>query len=108
MLAEKKDYLTTISIYLTEYCNLNCRHCWIDPKFTSTEKKSCGIDFNDLKRVLKEAIPLGLKKVKLTGGEPFLNSYIIELMEWLHKNEILINMETNGTLITEKEAKIMK
>ena len=33
-------YLGTIYFYLTEGCNLKCRHCWINPPFEAGEKKN--------------------------------------------------------------------
>lgn len=100
--------LTTIYLYLTEYCNLNCMHCWINPKFIKQEKKNGGVNYRDLQKGLIEAKKIGLKSVKLTGGEPFLYSRILDLLKWLNKNSLNITIETNGTLIGEKESKVMK
>lgn len=101
--------LSTIYLYLTRACNLNCRHCWINSEFTGIkEDNKAGVDFASLKKTLTEAKKIGLKSVKLTGGEPFLYPSILELMKWLKNRSITITIETNGTLIGEKEVEIMK
>ena len=105
---ENNYSLSMLYLYLSGRCNLNCRHCWINPEFSGQEKKDAGIDYNTLKRTLIEAKEIGLKSVKLSGGEPFLYERILDLMRWLKENSIGITIETNGTLIGEEEAQVMK
>jgi len=103
--------LNTIYLYFTKYCNLNCRHCWIDPVYQKTETESerpKDVDLKYIFKALKEAKELGLKSVKITGGEPFIRGDIIDLLKWLKRNNLKITIETNGTLIEEKEAKAIK
>jgi len=59
-------------------------------------------------KVLAEAKKLGLKAVKITGGEPFLRKEIFEVLEWLKNSKLRATVETNGTLIGEREAKALK
>jgi SynChlorMet cassette radical SAM/SPASM protein ScmF len=56
----------------------------------------------------EQALKLGLKSVKITGGEPFLRDDIFDIFKWLKKNNIKIVLETNGTLIDEKAALAIK
>lgn len=100
--------LRTLFLYLTEYCNLNCRHCWIDPEYSKNDSIEEGINLADLKRTVLEAKKIGLESVKLTGGEPFLYKHFSELVKWLSMNKIRIVIETNGTMIGEKEARLLK
>ncbi|MEO0241952.1 MAG: radical SAM protein [candidate division WOR-3 bacterium] len=51
---------------------------------------------------------MGLKGIKLTGGEPFLMKHILELLYWLRNEELSIIIETNGSLITKEVAKVIK
>ena len=57
---------------------------------------------------LEECRELGLKSVKITGGEPFTREDIFELLEYLKKSDIKINMETNAVMIRHREAKALK
>ena len=81
--------LSQIYFYLTEGCNLRCRHCWImaeqDPAEAS--KSKAVLDFALFQRILEQARPLGLKTVKLTGGEPFLHPQIAQILEMVRDSQ---------------------
>jgi SynChlorMet cassette radical SAM/SPASM protein ScmF len=49
-----------------------------------------------------------MRSVKLSGGEPFVRKDIFEFLNYFKENKIGITMETNATLIREKEAKALK
>ncbi len=92
--------LGCIYFYLTEGCNLACRHCWIQPKFQNGERVHPSLDVGLFKSIIEQAKPLGLNGVKLTGGEPLLHPRIGELLEHIKKEELRLTMETNGVLCT--------
>jgi len=98
--------LSEIYFYLTGACNLNCRHCWIDPAFETTTENY--LPRAKLKEIVQEAIPLGLTRVKLTGGEPFLHPEICGILHDLSEMKLSIRMETNATLIGKKEARALR
>ncbi len=108
----KKYLLKSVYLYFSKYCNLNCRHCWINPDFTGMPDDNGGnkkdIELRYIINALKQAKKLGLRTVKITGGEPFLRKDIIELFKWIKKNQLNMHIETNGTLIGEKEAKAVR
>jgi SynChlorMet cassette radical SAM/SPASM protein ScmF len=89
--------LTSLYLYLTDYCNLCCSHCWISPRFSQQHQD--GIPLAYLKSAVLEAKALGLQSVKLTGGEPFLYRDIDDLLTFLASEQITVLIETNGTLI---------
>ena len=103
-LQEKIPILSTIYLYLMDSCNLNCIHCWINPSFAHEQPTKKHLSIPELKDIFEQAIELGLKRVKLTGGEPLLYPHFIELVEHLKEKKIAMSMETNGTLITENIA----
>lgn len=92
--------LNCIYFYLTEGCNLACRHCWIQPKFQNGERVYPSLDLDLFKSIIAQAKPLGLGAVKLTGGEPLLHPRIAELLEHIKKEELRLTIETNGVLCT--------
>jgi len=104
-----KFTLSCVYLYFSQYCNLSCRHCWIDPQF-STDKtpKKDEIDIKTLLLALDECRRLGTTSVKITGGEPFLRSDIFELLDYIKSNKLKLNIESNATLIREKEAQALK
>jgi len=102
---ETKFPLSQIYFYLTEACNLACRHCWLSPKLQSKNKKYPSLPINLFKSVLEQAFALGLSRVKLTGGEPLMHPEINEIIQLLKSRDLSINIETNGVLCTSKLAK---
>jgi len=103
-----KTALGTVYLYF-RYCNLRCRHCWIDPPYAEGPAiREDEASMADILSALDECRSLGMTSVKITGGEPFLRSDIFELLDYLKRNGIRIMMETNATLIREREARALK
>lgn len=92
--------LNQLYLYLTEGCNLACRHCWLAPKYDVDGTKFPTLDVNLIKQIFAEAKPLGLKAVKLTGGEPLLHPEIIQILEIIKEGKLRLTIETNGLLCT--------
>jgi SynChlorMet cassette radical SAM/SPASM protein ScmF len=100
--------LRSIYFYLTEGCNLACRHCWIAPKFDA-EGTYPTLPIDLFETAIREAKPLGLQIVKLTGGEPLMHPDFINLLEIIRQEGLGLTIETNGVLCTsEKAAEIAK
>jgi SynChlorMet cassette radical SAM/SPASM protein ScmF len=102
---DKKDKdisypLNQLYFYLTEGCNLRCRHCWISPKYQDGDHIYPSLDVGIFQSIIRQAEELGLAGVKLTGGEPFLHPRISDLLEFIQKEDIGLNIETNGVLLT--------
>lgn len=94
------DRLGTIYLFLTRKCNLGCQHCYIDGVGPQARDNDFGID--EVKRMVEQARPHGLRKVKVSGGEPLIHSDAMEVLEYLDSlglDEIVL--ETNGTLFRQ-------
>ena len=96
--------LNTIYFYLTEGCNLRCRHCWIEPPHQSEKRQYPALDPGLFRHILEQARPLGLTSVKLTGGEPLMHPKIGEILAVLREEKLRFNVETNGVLCTPEVA----
>lgn len=94
-------YLGTIYFYLTQGCNLKCRHCWMMPKF-QTEDSSVWpyLDFELFKEIIRQAKELGMRSVKLTGGEPFIHPDIEKILDHISEQDLRLTIETNGVKCT--------
>jgi SynChlorMet cassette radical SAM/SPASM protein ScmF len=99
--------LNQIYFYLTEGCNLRCRHCWIAPKYQSEENSYPSLDLDLFKSIIEQAKPLGLTGVKLTGGEPLLHPEFKEILEYIRTEDLRLIVETNGVLCTAELAEKM-
>ena len=92
--------LNTLYFYLTEGCNLRCRHCWLEPPHQSAKRQYPVLDPDLFRHILHQARPLGLSSVKLTGGEPLMHPRIGELLGILRNEKLRFSVETNGVLCT--------
>jgi SynChlorMet cassette radical SAM/SPASM protein ScmF len=91
-----------IYFYLTEGCNLRCRHCWIQPKYQTEYRSYSALDFGSFRAIIEQAKPMGLSSVKLTGGEPLLHPRIHEILNLTREENLYLIIETNGTLCTQE------
>lgn len=106
--AASKYQLRTVYVYF-KYCNLKCRHCWINPPYSDTPAvREDEASLQEIISALEECRALGMKSVKITGGEPFTRKDMPEFLDYLKRNGIRIDIETNGVIIREKEAKALK
>ncbi len=107
MNAKREFPLKQIYFYLTEGCNLRCRHCWIAPKYQSKGDSALALDFDLFRHIIDQAKPLGLSGVKLTGGEPLIHPRISEILDHLGGQDVTVTVESNGIACTaELAAKI--
>jgi SynChlorMet cassette radical SAM/SPASM protein ScmF len=93
--------LTALYYHVTDRCNLRCRHCWVRGE-AGTPANHLSLD--EAEDIVLQALPLGLRNVKLTGGEPFLVSWILDFVEFCGAHGVAVSFETNGTLITSAVA----
>ncbi|MDZ7695735.1 MAG: SynChlorMet cassette radical SAM/SPASM protein ScmF [Deltaproteobacteria bacterium] len=96
--------INTLYFYLTEGCNLACRHCWMGPRFDATGNHYPALPVELFETAIREAKPLGLSGVKLTGGEPLLHPRFTQLLEIVRREELKLAIETNGLLCTPEIA----
>jgi SynChlorMet cassette radical SAM/SPASM protein ScmF len=100
--------LDTIYMYASGACNLNCSHCWINPEFQAAEAThGLHLSLALVKKAVEQGKPLGLRSVKLTGGEPLLNPEIKGIIELISNEGLEIVVETNGTLVTREVARFL-
>jgi AdoMet-dependent heme synthase len=92
--------LEKLHIYLTNKCNLNCQHCWVN----SNPMNNDVLSNKDIVEAIKQAIPLGLKAIKITGGEPLLfPQKVFSIFEFATTNNLQVALETNGTLLKPEQ-----
>ena len=99
------DYLR---ISITDRCNSRCQYC-MPPSGVTFKPHSEILSFEEIYRIAKVFVDLGVKKIRLTGGEPLIRKDIIALVSQLSKIEGLeeLTMTTNGLLL-KKYAKDLK
>ncbi len=97
------DYLR---ISVTENCNLRCIYCIEDENYTPQNSKY--ITNVEIEKIAKQCASLGIKKVRITGGEPLARKDIEDLFFRLNNIKGIeeIYMTTNGVLLSEKLEKL--
>ncbi|RMH00889.1 MAG: radical SAM protein, partial [Aquificota bacterium] len=101
--------LRDLRISVTDRCNFRCVYCMPDGESYEFFPREEILSFEEIARFVKAIIPLGIRKVRLTGGEPLLRRRIENLIQMLAGLEGIqdLSLTTNGFLLKEK-AKALK
>ena len=104
----KDNYLRVIDylrVSVTDRCNLRCLYCMPPEGVVPSEHKDI-LTYEEIVRIVEIGAGLGVKKVRLTGGEPLARKNITFLISSLKKIRGIkdLSMTTNGTLL-EKYAR---
>ncbi|MCJ7793179.1 MAG: radical SAM protein [Candidatus Marinimicrobia bacterium] len=90
---------TKITLEITDCCNAKCHYC----NMWQLKKKKDELTLAQKKKLIKELKSwLGVFKINFTGGEPFLDQHLIELISYSHRLGVIISATTNGLLVEEK------
>jgi GTP 3',8-cyclase len=103
--------LRDLRISLTDHCNLRCTYCMpahlfgSDHRFLPIDKL---LTFEEIATLVQIAAGLGLRKVKLTGGEPLLRPMLARLIRMIREAApaIEIALITNGILLAPLAAEL--
>jgi MoaA/NifB/PqqE/SkfB family radical SAM enzyme len=106
------DFPQSISLTITNACNLRCQMCgqWSQEGYMHDRKESLKqeLALADWKRLVDEIAAHGVSSVLLRGGEVFLFPDIVELLEYINARGIFISIDTNGTLLKEHAADLVR
>lgn len=98
--------LEQIDIELTERCNNNCIHCFINRPANDPEARERELSTEAVKRLLRDAADLGCLTAQLTGGEPLLRQDFQDIYQFARNLGMRVRLFTNGTLITPEVASL--
>jgi len=96
--------ISYLRLSLTDRCNLKCMYC-----VTEDEQKGCAVKlgqgelltYEELLRVVRVAVAMGISKLRLTGGEPLVRKNVLDFIARLADIQGLddIRITTNGVLL---------
>jgi cyclic pyranopterin phosphate synthase len=91
------DYLR---ISVTDRCNLRCSYCMPEEGMLFHESTAL-LSWKELTRIVRLAVDEGVKKIRITGGEPTVRSGLVDWIQEIGENPRLqsIAMTTNGLLL---------
>jgi radical SAM protein with 4Fe4S-binding SPASM domain len=104
--------ISSVMLELTYSCNEMCLHCY-NPGATrnKTEKNGRGtrkeMTIEEYKKLIDDLDELGVYKITLTGGEPFVKSEVWELLDYISSKNIAIDIFTNGQKIESYIEKLL-
>jgi GTP 3',8-cyclase len=92
--------ISYLRISLTDRCNLRCFYCW-PSKYVRFIPHRDILSYEEILRLVRIGSSLGVRKVRLTGGEPFVRKDFLTFLERMHGLDLGIDMRltTNGTLL---------
>ncbi len=96
--------ISYLRLSLTDRCNLKCMYC-----VTEDEQKGCLVKlgreelltYEELLRIVRVAVEMGISKLRLTGGEPLVRNNIMDFIHQLGEIDGLddVRITTNGVLL---------
>ena len=92
--------ITYLRISVTDRCNLRCVYCM--PEEGVVKQSHCDIlSLEEIAEIAREAVGLGIRKIRITGGEPLVRRGILSLFQELASlpNLSELAFTTNGTLL---------
>ncbi|MEK6917094.1 MAG: radical SAM protein [Nanoarchaeota archaeon] len=109
---EKKPITGPYSVHLdlTNHCNNDCISCWsfsplvgFETMDKETRKKQ--LPYKLVKRLIDDLADMNTREIYFTGGgEPFMHPNAIDIMEYVKKKCMNVDMSNNMTLITKEKA----
>ncbi len=100
-------HLNYLRISITDRCNLKCMYCMppgVIPRLSHNEI----LRYEEIIRIIKAGIRLGISKVRITGGEPLVRKGVFDFLKRLSGMDGLcdIALTTNGVLLRDNIEKI--
>ncbi|MFT5288121.1 MAG: cyclic pyranopterin phosphate synthase [Planctomycetota bacterium] len=95
--------LANLRLSVTDRCNLRCAYCMPEENYTWLPKSDV-LSFEETARLVDVFCGLGVRKVRLTGGEPLLRRGLDQLVGMLAAKDQVedLAMTTNGILLSDQ------
>ena len=93
------DYLR---LSITDRCNLRCRYCMPESGVESLPHHDV-LSYEELLRITRIAVELGVRKVRITGGEPLVRRGLVGFIQQLRAldPDLELTLTTNGLLLAD-------
>jgi len=100
--------ISYLRLSLTDQCNLRCRYCTPRGEFDKLASDEL-LSYEELFRVVHLAVGMGIRKLRLTGGEPLVRRHVLNFIQRLGKISGLddIRLTTNGVMLEQMGAELL-
>ena len=90
-----------VRLAVTDRCNLRCFYCMPESGIDYLPRRDL-LTFEEMTRLISVLVDSGIRKLRITGGEPFLRKDMMAFLRMLAKSGLdEIHITTNGTLTYE-------
>jgi GTP 3',8-cyclase len=99
--------IKSMRISITDKCNFRCTYC-MPAEGLPWLKKAEILSYEEIERVARVAVSIGIEQIRLTGGEPLVRRDVADLVRMLSGIEGLhsLSMTTNGVLLKHLAGKL--
>lgn len=97
------DRLLSMEIEFSRICNFRCYYCYVP------DRSECGNELSreEIKDVILQSKKLGARKIIILGGEPSIYPHLLEMLRFLGKEGLEIEMFTNGSGVDKSLAAVL-
>lgn len=96
--------ITGLRLSITSRCDMKCIYCHKEGQKRSQDEMTVA----EIERILKIAKEIGIKNLKITGGEPLLREDIVEIISAAAKHMEHVSLTTNGAKLAPLASKLKK
>ena len=97
--------LRDLRISVTDRCNFRCTYCMPREVFDADYRflpQVALLNFEEITRVARIFVGLGVRKIRLTGGEPLIRRNLDRLIGMLSALDVDLALTTNGSLLAKQ------
>src|SRR5262245_6866757 len=96
-----------LRISVTDRCNIRCTYCMPAGNVQFLPRAEV-LTFEEIERVVQAVVPLGVNKIRLTGGEPLVRQELYRLVERIVAIDGIedVGLTTNGILLADQAQRL--
>jgi cyclic pyranopterin phosphate synthase len=97
--------LRDLRISITDRCNFRCVYCMPKEVYGRDYEflpRAQLLDYEEIVRVARASVANGVRKIRLTGGEPLVRRNVERLVVLLAELDVELTLTTNGSLLRQK------
>jgi cyclic pyranopterin phosphate synthase len=101
--------LKSLRVSLIDMCNLRCNYCMPEEDYVWLPREDI-LSVDEIGRLVDVFVELGVRKVRLTGGEPLMRREAAEVVERLARNPQVhdLSLTTNGVLLARHAERLQR
>jgi len=99
---DRRKRLSWVVLEVTDYCNFRCKWCFAN---SWINKNPTHMSIENVKKLIEFLSDSGVRQITFSGGEPTLYPYLRDAIKFASDYGLVVHMNTNGYLFTEKLAR---